>query len=63
MQHDWFMYRLRSTYKNRPDFPFKVSTILIATILQTYQQSNFLFRKGKLNRKLNLLLVFSQGIL
>ena len=23
MQHDWFMYHLRSTYKNRPDFPFK----------------------------------------
>ena len=24
MQHDWFMYHLRSTYKNRLDFPFKV---------------------------------------
>ena len=23
MQHDWFMYHLRSTYKNRLDFPFK----------------------------------------
>ena len=23
MQHDWFMYYLRSTYKNRLDFPFK----------------------------------------
>ena len=22
MQHDWFMYHLRSIYKNRPDFPF-----------------------------------------
>ena len=22
MQHDWFMYHLRSTYKNRLDFPF-----------------------------------------
>ena len=24
MQHDWFMYHLRSIYKNHPDFPFKV---------------------------------------
>ena len=23
MQHDWFMYHLRSAYKNRLDFPFK----------------------------------------
>ena len=23
MQYDWFMYHLRSTYKNRLDFPFK----------------------------------------
>ena len=23
MQLDWFMYHLRSTYKNRLDFPFK----------------------------------------
>ena len=22
MQHDWFMYHLRSTYKNRLEFPF-----------------------------------------
>ena len=28
MQHDWFMYHLRSTYKNRPDFPFKRCFIL-----------------------------------
>ena len=26
MQHDWFMYHLRSTYKNRLDFPFKTQT-------------------------------------
>ena len=26
MQHDWFMYHLRSTYKNRPDFPFNWAT-------------------------------------
>ena len=25
MQHDLFMYHLRSIYKNRPDLPFKVS--------------------------------------
>ena len=25
MQHDWFMYHLRSTYKNRLDFPFNHS--------------------------------------
>ena len=25
MQHDWFMYHLRSTYKNRLDFPFKTN--------------------------------------
>ena len=24
MQHDWFMYHLRSTYKNRLDFPFNM---------------------------------------
>ena len=24
MQHDWFMYHLRSTYKNRLDFPFNL---------------------------------------
>ena len=23
MQHDWFMYHLRSTYENCLDFPFK----------------------------------------
>ena len=27
MQHDWFMYHLRSTYKNRLDFPFKVTLL------------------------------------
>ena len=24
MLHDWFMYHLRSTYKNRLDFPFNL---------------------------------------
>ena len=28
MQHDWFMYHLRSTYKNRLDFPFKVIALV-----------------------------------
>ena len=27
MQHDWFMYHLRSTYKNRLDFPFKFTNL------------------------------------
>ena len=27
MQHDWFMYHLRSTYKNRLEFPFKFYTV------------------------------------
>ena len=26
MQHDWFMYHLRSTYKNRLDFLFNLSS-------------------------------------
>ena len=26
MQHDWFMYHLKSTYKNRLDFPFKANS-------------------------------------
>ena len=37
MQHDWFMYHLRSTYKNRLDFPFKdhlVSNILTPHLIR-----------------------------
>ena len=30
MQHDWFMYHLRSTYKNRLDFPFKFKALSIS---------------------------------
>ena len=32
MQHDWFMYHLRSTYKNRPDFPFKSNQVMISSL-------------------------------
>ena len=32
MQDDWFMYHLRSTYKNRPDFPFNRSKYNVPVI-------------------------------
>ena len=36
MQHDWFMYHLRSTYKNRLDFPFKVQNFTRFNLLETH---------------------------
>ena len=37
MQHDWFMYHLRSTYKNRLDFPFKQFETKIKQIWDTVE--------------------------
>ena len=47
MQHDWFMYHLRSTYKNRLDFPFKASWnffskwLLIEVLFQFWNSTLF----------------------
>ena len=43
MQYDWFMYHLRSTYKDRLDFPFKVGRY-------NSQQSYAMWPRGRLNR-------------
>ena len=33
MQHDWYMYHLRSTYKNRLDSPFNNDQMLSILVL------------------------------
>ena len=38
MQRDWFMYHLRSTYKNRLEYPFK-SMFKIKIVLRTWNRA------------------------
>ena len=46
MQHDWFMYHLRSTYKNRLDFPFKRVEFYFCTLreYQCYKRLTMTFK-------------------
>ena len=47
MQHDWFMYHLRSTYKNRLDFPFKDQRYNDKWFLKNFYQNLFYEKYSK----------------
>ena len=45
MQHDWFMYHLRSTYTNRPDFPFNKRLVAFLDSHSILYKHQYGFRK------------------